>query len=623
MGHRGGGVRSALLRPRRARRCVVGLIFLHVTLVFWWLFAYHRLLTASDEARKNAVWLPPWPQVVPGNEFAGAVTPPATNAQDDGAPAEAAAALPAEPRTEAPKADAFAQEVSAEELQLRFTRPAQPNDWTRALPVGNGRLGALLAWDPWEDRIALSDDTLFAGAARHSYGGDPQPPPDSSKRRAAFSKARAEIAQGSVSAIESFASKLVGGVAPASFEYAGDVWLRHAQEGPSSSSAAPLRNYERHLDLRTGVSGSSFEYGLTDSPRRRRSEAFVSAVDQVMVLRLECAPSCLDLSLGLGRAKSAVPGSEDSSSSTIDAVIGLSGGGGGKLSFHVCAAALPDDGGSTAVVSAAGAIDIRGGGATLLIAAASSFRLENPRSTCVATLNAAAKVEGGYAALRQRHVKDFAALFDRIKLRLWESGGSPTAERMKDPTAKGLASEGNFRSKGNGDLLVVGAGGGCFFSHRDPHKLMAVVPEVQPPEFVADLPWGRHAYRWSAALSMWHEGEASQPTVSWAKVHDGSVGDRSVGDRCEAELKGIATSHIELLQSSVRLYQFGRYLLLSSSRVPPSERRPGEYGRSFEPGEYGAQPPNLQGLWADGLQAQWSGKCPSLAPAAPALCAQT
>ena len=46
---------------------------------------------------------------------------------------------------------------------LFFARPADPFDWTRAFPVGNGRMGALLAGSVWHDRIPISDDTLYSG----------------------------------------------------------------------------------------------------------------------------------------------------------------------------------------------------------------------------------------------------------------------------------------------------------------------------------------------------------------------------------------------------------------------------------------------------------------------------
>ena len=48
---------------------------------------------------------------------------------------------------------------------LRYDRPAA--NWTAALPIGNGRLGAMVYGNPRVERIALNEDTL--------YGGEPTP----------------------------------------------------------------------------------------------------------------------------------------------------------------------------------------------------------------------------------------------------------------------------------------------------------------------------------------------------------------------------------------------------------------------------------------------------------------
>src|SRR5262245_47268636 len=44
---------------------------------------------------------------------------------------------------------------------LWYDRPARL--WTEALPVGNGRLGAMVFGDPRHERIQLNEDTVWAG----------------------------------------------------------------------------------------------------------------------------------------------------------------------------------------------------------------------------------------------------------------------------------------------------------------------------------------------------------------------------------------------------------------------------------------------------------------------------
>src|SRR5215210_3824880 len=46
-------------------------------------------------------------------------------------------------------------------LVLWYNRPAR--EWTEALPVGNGRLGAMVFGGTSEERLQLNEDTLYGG----------------------------------------------------------------------------------------------------------------------------------------------------------------------------------------------------------------------------------------------------------------------------------------------------------------------------------------------------------------------------------------------------------------------------------------------------------------------------
>ena len=49
-------------------------------------------------------------------------------------------------------------------MVLRYRRPAAT--WDEALPVGNGRLGAMVFGGTGEERLALNEDTIWAGERR-------------------------------------------------------------------------------------------------------------------------------------------------------------------------------------------------------------------------------------------------------------------------------------------------------------------------------------------------------------------------------------------------------------------------------------------------------------------------
>src|SRR5215813_7801520 len=52
--------------------------------------------------------------------------------------------------------------VADDSLLLWYDKPA--SEWTEALPIGNGRLGAMIFGDPARELLQLNEDTLYAGS---------------------------------------------------------------------------------------------------------------------------------------------------------------------------------------------------------------------------------------------------------------------------------------------------------------------------------------------------------------------------------------------------------------------------------------------------------------------------
>ncbi|SFW52419.1 alpha-L-fucosidase 2 [Sinomicrobium oceani] len=66
---------------------------------------------------------------------------------------------------------AFAQAQSPENLmKLWYDRPA--SDWNEALPLGNGRLGAMVFGDPAIERLQLNEETIWAGSPNNNANPD-------------------------------------------------------------------------------------------------------------------------------------------------------------------------------------------------------------------------------------------------------------------------------------------------------------------------------------------------------------------------------------------------------------------------------------------------------------------
>lgn len=152
-----------------------------------------------------------------------------------------------------------------EPLSLWYRKPAA--QWVEALPIGNGRLGAMVFGGINQEELQLNEDTLWAGGPY-----DPVNP----EAKAALPEARRLIFDGQYTA----AAKLIGARIMAKplhqmpYETLGSLLLTF----PDTKS---VKNHRRDLDLDTAI--ATVSYSANDVKFRR--EFFSSPVDQVVVAR--------------------------------------------------------------------------------------------------------------------------------------------------------------------------------------------------------------------------------------------------------------------------------------------------------------------------------------------------
>src|ERR1044072_9234538 len=153
-----------------------------------------------------------------------------------------------------------------ESLVLWYDKPA--SEWTEALPVGNGRLGAMIFGGPASEQIQLNEDTRYAGSPY-----DPNNP----EALKALPEARRLIFEGKYKeAHELVGAKMMANpIKQMPYEPVGDLKL-------SFPSHDNFTNYRRQLDLNTAIATVSYKVGPTTFKR----EVFVSPVDQVIVVKL-------------------------------------------------------------------------------------------------------------------------------------------------------------------------------------------------------------------------------------------------------------------------------------------------------------------------------------------------
>lgn len=280
----------------------------------------------------------------------------------------------------------------ARNTKLWYEKPARA--WTDALPVGNGRLGAMIFGKVNVERLQLNEDSVWYGGP---VNGDN---PDGLRY---FPEVRRMLMKGDQIGAEELAQMGIMSIPKSLHPYQplGELHIYHDGE------KKVISNYYRDLNIEQGI--ANVNYCLNDV--RHVREVFSSAVDQVIVIRIECdRPGKLNLRMDLSRR----PFDEGTQRIAHD-TIAMSGECGKKgVTFCAALKAVPEGGtinviGDFLIVQQAQAV-------TLYLAAATTFRHEDPQMECMHQLvHAASK---GYEQVKKDHLSEHGAQFSRVELEL-------------------------------------------------------------------------------------------------------------------------------------------------------------------------------------------------------------
>lgn len=320
-----------------------------------------------------------------------------------------AAAVAALPRTSLGVND------SAASSPFWFDKPA--TRWLQALPVGNGRMGAIVFGDPAQERLHLSESTLWSGAPG-SGSVHPDAPQQVPIIRQHLFAGRYEEAQ------ELVRKYLLGH----STEFGTSLPLGYLALDARLSGAAT--EYRRWLDLDSGIAHVTFRSGGI----RYTREVFASNPDGVVAVRLTCdKPGALSCSISL--AEPHLPGNLRTENGntlffTGTAVEKVHSDGEHGVEFASRVRVIAEGG---HIASASAVINVQGANAvTIYIAIATNYRGADPAGACAATL--ASALRKSYTALREAHMADHAKLYRRVSLDLGSRPGAsdiPMDERRK------------------------------------------------------------------------------------------------------------------------------------------------------------------------------------------------
>jgi len=158
--------------------------------------------------------------------------------------------------------------AASDATSLWYEQPAE--EWADALPIGNGRMGAMVYGGIENERLQLNEDTLWSGGP-HTY--------DNPEAYQHLTPVRKLLREGNYAEAEDLAQKMLGvPIHQAAYQPFGDLQLKFEHDGQAS-------DYRRELDLETAVSSVSYQVGDAKFTRT----VFASHPDQAIVIRIECS----------------------------------------------------------------------------------------------------------------------------------------------------------------------------------------------------------------------------------------------------------------------------------------------------------------------------------------------
>ena len=287
------------------------------------------------------------------------------------------------------------------------------SEWTDALPLGNGRLGAMVFGAPLSEHLQLNEATLWTGGPYE---------PINPEALSHLAEVRALIFAGRYDEAEALANdKLMARPhLQMSYQPAGDLRVELEE-------TAAVTDYRRGLDLETATAFVEFHAGETSY----RRESFCSAVDGVLVLRLTAdRPGGVSCVVRLDSEQQGAGDAPDGRTLRFRGRNRGAHGVEGALRFTVAGRVLAQGGtteASTTAIKVEGADSV-----TIIVDAATSFRRfddvsGDPDALVADRLDRAAGKP--YERLRSDHVAEHRRLFDRLHIDL---GSTPAAEQPTD-----------------------------------------------------------------------------------------------------------------------------------------------------------------------------------------------
>lgn len=308
-------------------------------------------------------------------------------------------------------------EKSSSDLKLWYRQSA--NRWLEALPIGNGRIGAMVFGGAEHERLALNEVTLWSGRPSDEHENPNAGAKLPEIRRLLFegkyAEAKQSIQDNVLGSQRNFGTNLP----------LGDIYIDW-ELGHS------IQNYRRELDIDSAC--ATVAYTSDDVGFSR--EYLASNVDQVVALRFTAdTPGKISFALrfagdlGDYRVKADPSGQLTISGHAYE---NIHSDGHSGVAFNATVRIVRDGG---SVDASEDAITVaRADAVTILIAVNTDYLGDDPADASLRQIDAA--VSKGYDSLRADHIDDYQSLFRRVHIDL---GASALAELPTDDRQQAVA----------------------------------------------------------------------------------------------------------------------------------------------------------------------------------------
>ncbi|MFV0329373.1 MAG: glycosyl hydrolase family 95 catalytic domain-containing protein, partial [Dysgonomonas sp.] len=291
------------------------------------------------------------------------------------------------------------QSQNSQSYKLWYEQPA--DEWMKSVPLGNGRIGAMVFGGIETETVALNEITMWSGQ------------PDKFQERPVGKEVLKDIRQlffdGKYGEGNRVVSEYMAGI-PHSFGShvpAGDLKMKFYYP------AGNVSNYKRELSLDNAINTVTYKVGNVEYTR----EYFCSNPDDALIIRLTASKSkALKFDISLDMLRESVFNTTNNSIE-FSGKVSFPKQGPGGVNFMGKVSVSAKDGKVSASkdkISIDGATSV-----TIVLDLRTDFKNKQYKEDCIKTVNNVLAQE--YTALKNKHVKDYSNLYKRVDLFLGKS----------------------------------------------------------------------------------------------------------------------------------------------------------------------------------------------------------